>query len=124
MLRGPTVRHRGFSPRQFNFQNTFKTYNNNVLPAGDMTRLKLLAQAEKVAFEASNDTQDSQAILDALKAQFGVGTVRTRRTTAAEAVCPAWIARADTEDRRAARRITFLRYNLPRSSTKSSHITL
>ncbi|KAG5966585.1 hypothetical protein E4U57_002235 [Claviceps arundinis] len=74
MLRGPTVRHRGFSPRQFNFQNTFKTYNNNVLPAGDMTRLKLLAQAEKVAFEASNDTQDSQAILDALKAQFGVGT--------------------------------------------------
>ncbi|KAG6048767.1 hypothetical protein E4U39_007029 [Claviceps sp. Clav50 group G5] len=39
-----------------------------------MTRLKLLAQAEKVAFEASNDTQDSQAILDALKAQFGVGT--------------------------------------------------
>ncbi|KAG6058544.1 hypothetical protein E4U32_004579 [Claviceps aff. humidiphila group G2b] len=74
MLRGPTVRHRGFSPRQFNFQNTFQTYNNNVLPAGDMTRLKLLAQAEKVAFEASNDTQDSQAILDALKAQFGVGT--------------------------------------------------
>ncbi|KAG5941047.1 hypothetical protein E4U59_001975 [Claviceps monticola] len=39
-----------------------------------MTRLKLLAQAEKVAFEASNDTQDSQAILDAFKAQFGVGT--------------------------------------------------
>ncbi|KAG5969054.1 hypothetical protein E4U58_001643 [Claviceps cyperi] len=75
------LRHRGFSPRQFNFPNTFKTYNNNVLPAGDMTRLKLLAQAENVAFEASNDTQDSQAILDALKAQFGVGTVRTRRTT-------------------------------------------
>ncbi|KAG6235917.1 hypothetical protein E4U25_004271 [Claviceps purpurea] len=60
--------------RQLTFQYTFKTYNNNVLSAGDMTRLKLLAQAEKVAFEASNDTQDSQAILDAFKAQFGVGT--------------------------------------------------
>lgn len=75
------LRHRGFSLRQLTFQYTFKTYNNNVLSAGDMTRLKLLAQAEKVAFEASNDTQDSQAILDAFKAQFGVGTVRTRRTT-------------------------------------------
>lgn len=42
-----------------------------------MTRSRSLAQAEKMALEGSNGSQDSQAIFDAHQARFGIGTVRT-----------------------------------------------
>lgn len=42
-----------------------------------MTRFNSFVQAEKAAWEGSNESQDSQAILDAFKAEFGVvGAVR------------------------------------------------
>lgn len=44
-----------------------------------MTRFASLARAEKAALEGDNESQDSQAILEAYKAEFGVGTVRTIR---------------------------------------------
>ncbi|QPG96406.1 hypothetical protein C2857_004087 [Epichloe festucae Fl1] len=40
-----------------------------------MTRFNSLVQAEKAALEGSNESQDSQAILDAFKAEFGVGAI-------------------------------------------------
>ncbi|KND93423.1 DNA repair protein crb2 [Tolypocladium ophioglossoides CBS 100239] len=38
-----------------------------------MTRPRLLAQAEEIALEGNNESQDSQAIFDAHQARFGVG---------------------------------------------------
>ncbi|POR33751.1 DNA repair protein crb2 [Tolypocladium paradoxum] len=42
-----------------------------------MTRSKSLAQAEKMALEGNDESQDSQAIFDAHQARFGVGTQTT-----------------------------------------------
>lgn len=50
----------------------------NALENEAMTRFPSVAQAEKAAMEGRNASQDSQAILDAMKAEFGVGTVSTQ----------------------------------------------
>ncbi|KAF7549222.1 hypothetical protein G7046_g8419 [Stylonectria norvegica] len=42
-----------------------------------MTRSQTLAKAEKRALQGSHESQDSQAILEAYKAEFGVGTLRS-----------------------------------------------
>lgn len=45
-----------------------------------MTPFPSAARAEMAVLEGRNESQDSQAILDAMKAEFGVGTVRTSRS--------------------------------------------
>jgi len=44
-------------------------------PPGTMTRSKTVPAAEKKALEGENESQDSQAMFDAYKLQFGVGVV-------------------------------------------------
>ena len=41
-----------------------------------MTRSKSVVAAEKKALEGTNESEDSQAVLDAYAAKFGVGLVR------------------------------------------------
>lgn len=43
-----------------------------------MTRPKTMAEAERLALEGNGESQDSQAILEAVKAEIGAGTVRTQ----------------------------------------------
>jgi hypothetical protein len=47
----------------------------NALETEQMTRFKSGQEAEKAMLQGRIESQDSQAILDAYKAEFGVGTV-------------------------------------------------
>lgn len=57
----------------------FKIPNKNNIPKNAliMSRPRPLMRAEQLALDRGPESQDSQAILDALKAEFGAAAVRT-----------------------------------------------
>lgn len=72
----PTLTPLGQLQLNQKLNNSPRFQYDNVFEFGVMTRFPTVAQAEKAALDGRNESQDSQAILDALKAEFGVGTVR------------------------------------------------